>query len=358
MRLRTTAPVTGIGAVVAIVLIMTGGWAFSQTRSDSRTSLAQAMDSIPANTRVAGFTDWAGIRATLGFGDVRTEVDRTSVIDSSFRRNFSARSVMQTFTEEMQSSYGWSVADVRWEMFAQANTGAVLSVGLDGDLPSSTVTKGLRKLGYRKTGGIWAISEDTLSGAIPDLPSTFLRAAYFPREKLIYFSDGDSYLRSVVANHSSHGRTLAGVPAARMTAAPLAGSLTAVISDKTDSCRDTGVADQSGDVKAQARNIVDPLGTLRSYEYGGRALFDNGDDAHLTFSMAFGSAPLATSQIALRRQLTKGPYLGRSDRLQDVLQLRSTHTDGPAAWLDFGFDPDKASFMSGDGALLFATCAA
>lgn len=353
MRLRTS-----LSAIIAIVLIMAGGWAFSQTRSDARTPLAEAMDTIPADTRVAGFTDWAGIRTTLGFGTVRSKLDRTSIIDSSFKRDLSARSVLQTFTEEMQGPYGWSMADTRWEMYAQGSKGALLSVGLNEDLGSATVTKGLSKLGYRKTDGIWAISADALSAAIPSLPSAFLRAAYFPRENLIYFSDGDAYLRKAVADHNAHGPTLAGVPSARMAAEPLVGSLSAVISVRGDSCKDTGVSGQPADVRAQARNIVKPFGTLSPYEYGGRALFDDGDDAHLTFSMAFDSAALATSQIALRRQLTTGPYLGLTGRLEDVLQLRSTHTDGPAAWLDFGFDSAKASFMNGDGPLLFATCAA
>ena len=353
MRLRTT-----VLPIITIVLIMTGGWAFSQTRSDSRSDLAQALDSIPADTGVAGFTDWAGIRKTLGFGDVRSKVDRTSVIDSSFKRNFSARSIMQGFTEEMQSSYGWSIVDTRWEMYAQSSKGAFLSVGLNDGLKSSTVTAGLKKMGYRKVDGLWSIPTDTLSGLIPNLPNTFLRAAYFPREKLIYFGDNTPFMQSVVKVHTSHGRTLAGVAAARMTAQPLNGSLSAVVSNRTESCEATGLSGQPADVRTQAANIVSPFGKLSSYRYAGRAIFDDGDDSHLTFSMAFDTAARASSQLELRRQLTTGPFLGRTGQLQEVLQLRSTHTDGPAAWLDFGFDADKASFMNGDGPLLFAACSA
>lgn len=358
MRLRTGVSAGSIGAIIAIVLIMTGGWAFSQTRSDSRTSLAQALDTAPADARVAGFTDWAGIRRVLGFAKIRSAIDRNSLVDNSFKRNFSGRSVMQPLADQMHEAYGWSIADLRWEMFAQGTSGEVLSAGLDGGLRSSTVTKGLTSLGYRRSDGIWAITTDALSSALPGFPSAFTYAAYYPRQKLILFSDTLAYLQRIVTMHRDNGRTLAGVAAARMTAAPLVGSLSAVISDDIASCEATGLSGEPADVRAQARNLVAPLGKLSAYSYAGRAIFDDGDDAHLRFTMAFGTAAKASHQLALRRQLTKGPFIGRTGRLQDVLRLRSTSLDGPVASLDFGFDADKAAFMNGQGPLLFTACSA
>ncbi|MEO6470614.1 MAG: hypothetical protein ABIR57_02150, partial [Aeromicrobium sp.] len=95
---------------------------------------------------------------------------------------------------------------------------------------------------------------------------------------------------------------------------------------------------------------------LAPMRYGARALFDDGDNASLRFAMTFDSAPQATRQIALRKQLTTGQFVGRTGQMSDLLTLDSTHTDGPTGWLDFDFNPDTARFMDGEGPLLFATC--
>ena len=353
MRLRAN-----VIAVVVAVLVATGGWAISRNGHDARAPLTQALDVLPPDTRVAGFTDWAQIRSTLGFDRITSAIDRDSLVSNAFERDLSARSVLEGFAETMVAKYGWSIADLRWEMYGQASRGAVLVAGMNDELKAGKVTSGLRKLGYAEQGGIWSIDIDKLAQVVPGLPETFSNIAVLGNERLILAGDQKPYLAGVLEMHRDHAKSLAGVVAARQTAAPLVGAQSAVIEVTADACRATGLTDEPADVRAQGRNTVKPLGKLATVKYGARAIFDRAGDQQVRFSMTFGSAVQATRQLQLRSALTTGPFIGRTGQIGDVLTLTSTHSSGPNMSLDFDVDADKGSFMNGEGPLLFAACSA
>ncbi|MEO6472826.1 MAG: hypothetical protein ABIO14_13600, partial [Aeromicrobium sp.] len=257
MRLRTN-----VIAIIAILLIVGGAWVVSETHPSSQSALAEALDSVPANTRVAGFTDWAQIRTTLGFDKVTGKVDRDSLINNAFERDFSSRSLLEKFTDPMSKGFGWTVADLRWEMYGQASKGAVLVAGMNDDLKSGKVTRGLRSFGYKESAGIWKVDDATVAGSIPGAPTILRFASYLKNDRLIYFSDHRAYLESVVALHRDHGKTLAGVPSARQVAEPLIGSQSAFVSVGRDACLSTGLSKSPAGVREQARSLLRPLGKL------------------------------------------------------------------------------------------------
>lgn len=351
MRLRA-----GVIAIIVMAVALTGGWGFSRTQPDARAPLSQGLEVLPADTRIAGFTDWARIRKTLGFGRITTSIDRDSLLASAFDRDLSARSIMENFTEVMVANYGWSVADLRWEMYGQASDGALLAAGMNDNLERGTVTAGLRKLGYVEKGGIWSLESQQLAAKAPGLPRTFANVAVLGDERLILMSDAVPYLRRALALRRDRGTSLAGVVAARQTAAPLIGAESAVVEVRKDHCASTGLSDEPANVRSRGRNIVNPLGRLEPVAYGARALFDRGEDQRLRFSLTFDSAALATRQLALRTRLTTGPFVGRPEQIGEVLKLTSSSTRGPNAVLDFGLVAGKGSFMNGNGAVLFAAC--
>ena len=119
MRLRTS-----VIAIIAVVLAITGGWAISRTSHDARAPLAQALDVLPADTRVAGFTDWAQIRSTLSLGRVTTANGRDTLVGNAFKRDLSARSILESFTTTLVTKYGWSIAVLRWESVPPCLTAA------------------------------------------------------------------------------------------------------------------------------------------------------------------------------------------------------------------------------------------
>lgn len=352
MRLRA-----GVIAIIVMILAAAGGWAASRTQPDARAPLSQALDVLPADTRVAGFTDWAQIRTTLGFDDVTSAIDRKTLVNNSSERDLSTRSVFEASTEEMQAKFGWTIADLRWEAYGQASDGALLAAGLNDDLKAGTVTSGLRDLGYVQNGDTWSIDSADLSVKVPGLPTTFANIAFLDDERLVLLSDKASYLDRALAMHREHATSLAGVAAVRHTATPLLGALSAAIQVSKDACESTGLAGLPATVRAQGRNTVKPLGKLEPVAYGARAMFDHDGGQRLRFSLTFDSAAQATRQLKLRRVLSTGPFVGRNGQIGDVLTLTAGHTTGSNATLDFVLDATKGAFMTGSGPLLFAACA-
>lgn len=353
MRLRAS-----VIAIIAMILASAGGWAISKSQDDSRAPLAQALEALPADARVAGFTDWARIREALGFdGPVTSAIDRASLVSNAYERDVSARSILEDYAEVMDGRFGWSIADLRWEVYGQASDGAVMVAGMNDGLAANTVTSGLRDMDYEEADGVWSIAADDMPAKLPGLPATFANVTVLDDQGLIVMSDEADYVETVVSVSRGHDPSLAGVTAARETAAPLVGAASALLATGKDACDSTGFADQPTEVVEQARNIVRPLGELATVSYGGRAMFDDAGDQVLRFSMTFDSAAIATRQSRLRAALTTGPFIGRSGQTEDLLTLTSTHTDGPNATMDFGVDTTKGSFMNGRGPVLFAACA-
>lgn len=347
MRLRTS-----LAAILTIAVALAAGWAVSARSADGRAALAQALAAVPANTRVAGFTDWARIRTTLGFDASRD--NRDAFLARADGQDYTARSVLSTFSDQMVETYGWSVDDVRWEIYGQASAGSIVVAAMTGSLKASTVVDGLKTLGYTRSGDVWSIDPAELAGTVPGLAGAFGNIAVDAGKRLIFLSGSAAYLRSVLA--VSDTTSLAGVGAARQAAEPLIGAQSAVISLGRDACEAVGFAGLSEPVRRQARNTVAPLGRLAAYRYGGRAVFAGGGVPALRFSMTFDSAVQAAGQAAIRRQLTTGRFVGRTGQIGDVLTYRSTRTKGSALMLAFDFDAAKIAVMSGNGPLLFAAC--
>ena len=351
MRLRA-----GVTAIIVMILVAVGGWAVSRTQPDARAPLSQALDVLPADTRVAGFTDWAQIRTALGFDKVTSAIDRNTLVNNAAERDLSTRSVFEASTEEMNAKFGWTVADLRWEAYGQASDGALLAAGLNDDLDAGTVTSRLRDLGYVQSGDTWSIDSADLSVKVPGVPTRFANIAFLEDERLVLLSDSAPYLERALATHRDRTTSLAGVSAVRHTATPLVGALSAAIQIGKDACESTGLAGMPAAVQAQGRNTVKPLGKLEPVAYGARAMFDHDGDQRLRFSLTFDSAAQATRQLELRQALSTGPFVGRNGQIGDVLTLTAGHSTGPNATLDFVLDPTKGAFMTGNGPLLFAAC--
>ncbi len=346
MRLRT-----GVIALIFMSVAVASGWTISRTAGDSRGHLTQALDALPANTRIAGFTDWAKIRAALG-------VDASSpgheLADKAFTRGVSDRSVLADAALPMSDAFGWSIADLDWEAYGQAVGGSVSAAGMGSRLDRTFVERGLKKAKYVETDGIWSANVSSTVDGGGALPATVTNAVVF--DGLVYFSSRRDYLADVVAVRRNHGPTLAGVVTARQTAGPLRGAVSAYLADGKDECGSSGFADQDESVHNQARNAVQPYGALRAYRYAGRAIFDDGGANRLTFSMTFDSGATASRQAALRSHLTTGQFIGRVGSIEDVLTLSSTHSDGPTVSLDVQFNGAYSDFMTGTGPVLFAAC--
>lgn len=354
MRLRfvlswVLAPLLVIGAA------LTGGYLVSARAGDTRSSLTAALDTLPDDTLVAGFTDWATIRDHLDLGDASTAADRAALNDDAPLRDLSTRSVIGRAVEEMHQSYGWSAADVDWEVFGQAGDGAVMVAHLDDSVSLSDVRAALRKLEYTQDDRVWTSSSVTPTSG--ELSATLAAIAVVPGMRLIVAGDRAAYVMTVLQVIDREQPSLLSVRSASQVAESLVGADTALLHSGPIACAAATLGKLSANVQAQAAAATGRAGDLVDMTFAGRGLIDiSTHQQEVRFAMGFDSPALAADQLRVRKALATGPLIGGSGRVEDSLQPISSRVDGSTASLRFGHDPISAAFMGGDGPLLFASC--
>lgn len=339
------APLLVIGAV------LTGGYWVSAGAGDTRSSLTSALDTLPADTVVAGFTDWSAIRDRFDLGAASTAAGRAALNDDVSLRDLSTRSVIGRAVEEMHQSYGWSAADADWEVFGQAGDGAVMVARLGDSVSMSAVSDALNELGYVKDGRVWN------SPASGGLSTTFAAVAVIPDKRLVVAADRSTYVTTVLQVVDRKERSLLSVRPAVEVASALEGADSALLQTGRAACGATTLRNLADDVKAQAAAAISRSGALADTTFAGRGLTDiSTGNQELRFSWSFASGAEAAEQLRVRTALASGPFIGGSGRVEDALQLTSSRVDGATATLRFDHDPVRGAFMGAQTPLLFASC--
>ncbi|MGH3459731.1 MAG: hypothetical protein ACRDPN_16070 [Aeromicrobium sp.] len=352
MRLPAAGAAASVVSVLVIAVALGGGWWAAALKPDTRPALTSALDALPANTTVVGFTDWSRIRDHLGLGVVDTTDERNKLSAAAARRDLSTRSVIGGKVGETHDLLGWSPADVGWEVYGQDPDGTAAVVRLGRSISFDDVRSKLRAAGYRQDGPRWKASKPT------GLPETFVNIALVPRQRLVVLSDRTSQVARVLDVVHGRARSLAGSPAAAETARALAGSDSVLMQGGTLACQTTAVS--GADRERQARAAIDRAGDLQPYRFSGRAIVDRGGSGfsaqRLVFAMTFKSAVVASEQAQVRARLATGPFIGRNVPIDETLRLRSSVADESTVRMSFAHDPETYVFMTGTGPVLFATC--
>jgi len=355
MRLRLVLMSVMVPLLVIAAAIAGGRWAGTAVSADPRSALTSALDTLPADTQVAGFTDWSRIRTVLGVGST-TAADRAALTDDASLRDLSTRSVLGQYTEQLHDAYGWSPADLDWEVYGQAGDGSVMVARLDGSVSFGSVRAHLKALGYSRDRDVWTIDKDS-SSARSEFAATLAAVTLVPGQRLIVAADRPAYATTVLGTIHRDAPSLLSVRSAADVAGVLHGADTALLQTGGFACRSTSLRDAGTDVQAQARAAIDRSGALVRPTFAGRAL-DAGSrrSEAMRFALAFRSPTVAAGQIGVRTALATGPFIGRSGRVEESLVLRSSAVRGSTAVLRFRHDPDSTAYMTGDGPLLFAAC--
>ncbi|GAA3516812.1 hypothetical protein GCM10022234_10130 [Aeromicrobium panaciterrae] len=343
------APLLVIGAALS------GGYWVSARAGDARSGLTSALDSLPADTLVAGFTDWSAIRQRLDLGDASTSAGRAALNDDAALRDLSTRSAIGRNVEEMHSLFGWSAADVEWEVFGQAADGAAMVARFGDSVSLSDVRAALRKLKYRLDDGVWSSTSATPTTG--ELSATLKAVSIVPGKRLVVVGDRDTYVRSVLEVIDRDQESLLSVRSAAQVASSLAGTDSALLQSGTIACASTSFTQQPADVRAQAAAAVARAGDLAKPTFAGRGLTDvSTDEQEVRFVWGFGSPTRAREQLRVRTTLARGANIGGSGQVEDSLQLTSSRVDGTTATVRFDHPTNSATYMGGTGPLLFASC--
>ncbi len=344
------APLLAIAVALAL-----GSWAAGR-EPDSRSGLASALDALPRGTLVAGFTDWAAIRSALDLGSASTAAGRSALSNDASLRDLTTRSVLAGAIADMHQAYGWSAADLDWESYGQSPSGAVMVGRFSDDVSIGAVEKRLGTLGYSRRGQQWTIDPDGSGNITPELATTLAYLAIDPQRRLVVAADRPAYVPTVLSTIRGERRSALADRALADVANALGGSDSAVIQGEGFGCRATALTALGPDVQAQAAAAVARAGDLVSPTFTGRGLVDGPRTQSIRFVSAYGSSAEASDQTRVRATLATGPFIGRTGRVEDSLVLRDATTSGTVSTLRFALDPDRGAYMSGEGALLFASC--
>ena len=202
------------GAALVLVLLAAAavvGVRWWQDRH--RTDLERAVAYAPTGTVRFSWTDWAAVRAEL-----KSEVDAgsspdevESFLSDGYDADLTSGSAMVESASLLQEKYGFSPADVDWELLGQSTTGSVMILGLPDDLDTDELGDTFASLGYDRPDddtGVWSGGEELLAriGADGTLSPQFQYLAIDADRHLLLASDSAPYLRGAVGGLERRAR--------------------------------------------------------------------------------------------------------------------------------------------------------
>ena len=324
-----------------------------------RTDLERALGYAPPETARFSWTDWAGVRRTLGahLDDRTSAADLEQFLSDGFDADLTSGSAMVDSATVLQQALGFSPADVDWELLAQSATGSVLIAGLPDSMDLGQLGDGFEALGYARpddSGGVWDGGEELVSRISQangdELSPQFQYLAIDADRHLLLASDSGPYLREAVGDVDDDLgddglRDVAGAVAEPLSAAVYTGDFAC----KSLAMAQAGEDDQTaGDQLIAAAGRVDPMtGFAMAVE----------PDRKVTVAMDFETGEQARRNADSRAKLAAGPAPGQGGDFGERFSLGPVAADGTLVTMRL--DPVDHSPVLSDlstGPLLFATC--
>lgn len=324
-----------VSVIIAAAAVAVGAFAGGSGPAHGRGPLAAAMSSMPESTLVAGFTDWR-------------HVMRQGSLTQARERDLVTRSALIDVAPGLAVALGVKLRNIEWEAYGQGGFGEAVVVRLKGAMPSADR---LRGSGYRMDKGVW-----TATGRLAAVEPIYGSLVVLPRDGVLVLS---AQRRAVAAIRDTlRGRTgsFADHRAVADAIVPLAGVHTALVQARGLGCQATEPG-REPETARQVEAAEQRFGSVVRYSVLARGLRDAPSDTQrFRAAMTFPSAAVAADQAQIRGALSRGPFIGRSGDMAEVLQLRSSRADGRTVLLTYDHPADSEYLMTGQGPLLPASC--
>ena len=348
------------GAALALVLVAVGAVAgLRWWQLSHRTDLERALAFAPPETARFSWTDWAGVRRELGAHlDARSPAeDVERFLSDGYDADLTSGSAMVDSATVLQQAFGFSPADVDWELLAQSTDGSVLIAGLPDSLDVGELGDGFEGLGYERPDsddGVWNGGEELVSSISATnggtLSPQFQYLALDGDRHLLLASDSGPYLREAVAqlddDLDDDGLTaVAGAVGEPLSAEVYTGDF---------ACRSLAMAQADDDDRATGDQLVAAAGQVDPIT--GFAMAAE-PDRTVRVAMSFESDDQARRNADSRARLAAGPAPGQGGDFTDRFSLGPVTADGSV--LTMVLKPVEHSPVLSDlstGPVLFATC--
>ena len=347
-----------MAGLVVVLTILAGLVASRVFQHDSR--VERALGTLPGQTLIANFTDWAAVRSELGPTVSSRSEDRlrARLFTRAYDRDYTTTTVLGAFDQEMAPAFGWTVLDSEWEMYGQSKDGAVDVLLMPDGFDFERADRALTTLGYADPDdhGVRFADDQVLAGVADGLTPQLSAVALLPHDHLIVTSDVAAYAGLTVDTiHGDQESVLdqAGVAA---TAAALADrSVSALIDIGEHSCEATSFGDADPGQQALAKQLISAAGGVHDTRGLARSIDTEGG---LTVVLAYASDAQAEADRDPRVALAKGVAPDQGGTFGERFTVTSADVVG--AVLVMELTPRSADTQLlrdlGRGGLLFASC--
>jgi hypothetical protein len=349
-----------LGAVLVLALGTVGIVGGTRWWRDThRTELQQAMAMAPHDAQRFSWTDWTAVRHELGadLDERSTSTELTKFLDKGYDADLTSTSALVQSAPVLQVQYGFSPASVDWELFSQADDGAVVILHLPEGYDFGRLEDRLTNLGYQPPSeetGVWRGGEDLLAelgagtnGITPELNHIALDA----EDRLVFTSDDFDYLTQALDDAIGDGDSVSGLgevvdaSGEPLSAAVYAGDFT---------CENLAMSQADGTDQEQADELIAAAGKVNPMT--GFAMSVQ-PDRDVRVAMSFENDDQAKTNADSRAELASGPAPGQGGDFADRFDLGPVQADGSVVTMDL--QPVEGQYVLSDlstGPVLFATC--
>jgi len=347
-------------AALALVVLVAGGLAgIRWWQRSHRTDLERALAFAPPASPRYSWTDWAGVRRALGAHlDDRSSADAVEqFLSDGFDTDLTSESAMVDSATVLQQAFGFSPADVDWELLAQSTSGSVLIAGLPDSVDVGELGDGFEELGYQRPDsddGVWNGGEELVSNISASnggsLSPQFQYLALDGDRHLLLASDSGPYLREAVDELDDDLEDDGVAAVADAVDEPLS----AAVYTGDFACRSLAMAQADEEDQGTAEQLLAAAGQVDPMTGYAMAVEPN---RRVRVAMAFESDDQARRNADSRSKLAAGPAPGQGGTFSERFSLGPVTADGSVLTMEL--KPVEDSPVLSDlstGPVLFATC--
>jgi hypothetical protein len=347
-------------ALATLVAVVGAGVALSQV---PRTTppVPTALGSMPAETLTASVTDWSQVRERLaGRGGA------DGLLDRAYDTDVTAVSVLGEMAPVMESRFGWSVLDSRWEGVAQSRQGAAVVVQLPAGFDLGRVRERLGELGYLEpfeADGVWRGGTDLVAQIAPTLTPLVANAVVLDESHRVVFSDSAGYAARAADVVEGSLPSLVQQGAVSAVAEQLEGAAAATVHVGERGCEVMGFRRASPVDRSAARQRLAAAGGVGTYAAVGMGIVpgartDGLRRALLVVAMHFDGGSVSPAESEHRARLAVGDAPLQGGTYQSRFTVGAAQQRGGDVVLRLRPREADAQLLSdlAAGALLFAAC--
>lgn len=337
-----------ITAAVALVLVAAAAlvgvrWWQSTQASD----LERAAGFAPYDAQRLSWTAWADIRAEVGADDL------DELLEGGFDADLTSASALVGSAPVLEEHFGFSPATAEWELFSQAEDGAVVIVQLPDGTDFDAIADHLEDAGFEAPAdedGVWGGGPALLPSIGADLTPELQYVALAPDDGLVLTSDTVDYLEDVVDDLDD---TDLPEPVGDVVAAS-GDPLTAAVYEGEHTCSALAMSQADPSDEAAADQLIAEAGEVSPIAGFAMSVQPGGD---VRVVLAFANADQARANADSRAALAAGPAPGQGGDFGDRFEVGSVTADDDLVTMDL--QPRDGAFVFSDlstGPVLFATC--